>query len=170
MAPNPRRREAALRELYEQVPEVPCKGACHGACCFIGASVHEVQKIERLIGRKFETLDRREVAPVQAFGQDARPLARFVCSALTEDGRCSVYDDRPMICRIFGTTEKMRCYRGCQPERMLSDDEARELYRESIRAGGGANESAVIRDMRMAAEREPSIIDDFIKTHGGWDA
>lgn len=138
MAPNPRRQDERLAELYDQVPTIRCKGSCHDACCFIDASVRERDVVERASGERLETHD--ALAPGGAgpqFDRDGRPLARFRCSMLTNDGRCSVYEDRPMVCRLFGTVKtNMECHHGCRPERMLSSLDAIRLLLDSFEAGG----------------------------------
>lgn len=132
-------REAELRELYERVPKIKCKGFCHTSCCFIDCSTHERVRMERATGRRLETLD--AAAPGGAgskLGHDKRPLARYRCSMLTDDGRCSVYDLRPMICRLFGAgPDMLRCEWYCRPERVLSHEEALWLLSEANRIGGG---------------------------------
>lgn len=137
MAPNPRRIEAKLQALYDQVPATECSGACHGACCFVPVSNHEKARMEQLTGKKFETVDAHEVDPVQRFGPDNRPLARYRCSMLTEDGRCSVYEDRPMVCRLFGAAEGIECFvAGCECKKPLKLADGMALLNESMRIGG----------------------------------
>lgn len=81
-------------------------------------SVRERQNLERESGRKVTT---------DACGK---------CVLLTPMGRCSAYESRPMVCRLFGTTKALRCEHGCEPVRWLADDEAAMLLAESIKAGG----------------------------------
>lgn len=138
MAPNPRRADARLAALYEQVPAGSCSGACHGACCFIedAVSVRERERVERASGRKLETIDHgiatsAEEADYDPFGN---PLARWRCSMLTEDGRCSVYDDRPMICRLFGVTKGIECHASCKPEQERGD--GMMMLFDAMEAGG----------------------------------
>lgn len=127
--PNPRRQDEKLAALYEQVPKMlDCKGKCADSCGPIECSVRERDKIERASGRKLEVIG---ASPEMAHRSDC-----LNCSMLTPMGLCSVYEDRPMICRLFGTTEQMRCEHGCVPERWLSDDECLDLLLESFRIGG----------------------------------
>src|SRR5262249_13706213 len=51
------------------------------------------------------------------------------CSLL-KDKRCSVYESRPLICRLWGMVKKMRCEWGCTPERWVADEEAFQLLTE----------------------------------------
>ena len=44
---------------------------------------------------------------------------------------CTVYEERPMICRLFGTTPRMACPRGRGPEPMI-DPAAEQLVHQFI--------------------------------------
>lgn len=49
-----------------------------------------------------------------------------VCTALKEK-RCSIYENRPLVCRLWGVTKAMRCPFGCAPSSWVSDQEAGDL-------------------------------------------
>lgn len=118
MAPNPRRVDAKLAELYERIPAMKnCQGKCSDSCGPIECSVRERDKVQRESGRRLEA-----------------PCGE--CSMLTSMGRCSVYGSRPLICRLFGTTRGLACCHGCEPERWLSDEEGFALLRDSLLIGG----------------------------------
>jgi hypothetical protein len=56
-----------------------------------------------------------------------------MCPALSLVGRCTVYEVRPMLCRLWGAVEGMRCDRGCLPVGgLLSDVEGGRLLRASL--------------------------------------
>lgn len=44
------------------------------------------------------------------------------CAFVGDDGCCSVYDRRPFVCRLFGTSDdhRLRCPHGCGPKRKLT--------------------------------------------------
>lgn len=46
-------------------------------------------------------------------------------------GKCSIYENRPFVCRIFGTSEILRCD-NCTPERFLSEKETEELVHQYV--------------------------------------
>lgn len=92
-------REEMLRALYDRVPPTGCKGLCHEACGPIAFSETEAAHLRSKYGR----------LPVLKPGT-------LECSELTEDKRCAVYADRPMICRLWGAVRSMRCPHGCVPE------------------------------------------------------
>jgi len=94
----------ALDRIYRQVPDVGCKGLCSAACTWIAMADVERDRIERRHGIRLEDRDVIEVAP-----------GTFRCKALTQDQKCSVYADRPMICRLWGADESLPCPHGCTP-------------------------------------------------------
>lgn len=110
----------AIRVLYEQVPPMTsCKGLCAKACCDIDMSELERQRIKR----------RHRVAIKTRTLQDIRHKGPRKCKALKKDGRCGVYEDRPLICRAWGVIDAAPCPFGCVPDdgRYLTDEEYKGL-------------------------------------------
>lgn len=105
--------KVALDGLYREVPEIDCQGKCQSACGPIAFTDVEMERIVKKVGR----------APTA----DPRTLT---CSML-QGGLCRVYHLRPMICRLWGVVEMMRCPWGCEPERVLT---TKESYRLLLRA------------------------------------
>lgn len=54
----------------------------------------------------------------------------LTCPLLNPDGKCSVYADRPAICRIWGVVKEMRCPFGCKPKRWMTKAESFEILSE----------------------------------------
>jgi len=57
------------------------------------------------------------------------------CPYINGRGRCDVYEDRPIMCRIFGTApanQKLRCPHGCAPMNPLTPDQARDIMARYI--------------------------------------
>ena len=52
----------------------------------------------------------------------------FDCQALVNK-KCSIYIDRPLVCRLYGVVKKMRCEHGCKTARWLGEKKARELIK-----------------------------------------
>lgn len=116
---------AQLRALYRQLPRLECKGRCQHACGPIGLSREERAIIVRSVGRAPRPRD-----------------ASLTCSLLTEDGKCSAYAVRPLLCRLYGMVPRMRCPHGCEPEYWLTDEEGFRLMRRALEIGGKDEESA----------------------------
>lgn len=103
--------EEARYAVYAKLPRLNCKGLCAGSCGPI------------------------PLAPAEAHlgsngGLYILNPATGVCPNLTPKKRCSIYDKRPLICRLWGMVKRMRCPYGCRPRRWVSDEEVDALYTE----------------------------------------
>lgn len=120
---------SAVRELYANLPTTDCKGLCWNSCGPIDMSQAERSRLADL-GVDIPVFT-HESAERWANGE---PLH---CPALNSFGRCDVYDDRPLICRMWGVTESMPCTYGCAATPgLLPDLEAMQLIHESLARGG----------------------------------
>lgn len=100
---------------YALVPEVPCKGLCRKACGPIACTAREA-----------EAMRDNGINPPGV--RDHPTEGSMTCSHLTDAGRCAVYENRPMVCRLFGAVRAMRCPFGCKPSTgYLTDVQARAL-------------------------------------------
>lgn len=122
-----RKRKLALADVYARIPEVRCKGLCEDSCGPIAMSNEEDARL-RGLGVTIPPMT-DAVAAVER-GED------YWCPALT-DGRCTVYDARPTICRLWGATTSMPCPHGCTPDDALSQEQSYELLGLAATAGGG---------------------------------
>lgn len=88
--------------LRARIPAFACVSGCHDCCGPVTASSTEMARLPR----------RSRAA------RDAA-LEALSCPHLGAQG-CTVYDQRPLICRLFGTTPSLPCPRGAKPERMIA--------------------------------------------------
>lgn len=118
----------SLERIYRAVPTVACKGLCAESCGPIEMSDEER---ERLTERGVE------IPPIDQAALDIIAGKRSAsCPALVND-RCSVYEHRPLICRLWGAVESMPCPHGCEvTPGLLMDDGARMLIQRSLSVGG----------------------------------
>lgn len=65
--------------------------------------------------------------PVKSKQEHARALAELSCPHLGEHG-CQVYMERPLICRLFGTTPRLACPNGKRPEVMIAPRLEQQIY------------------------------------------
>ena len=124
--------QPALEDVYDRIPEVSCKGLCQDSCGPIAMSVEEDRRIREL-GTSIPPMT-ASLAAIER-GED------YYCPALV-DGRCSVYDVRPTICRLWAATETMPCPHGCTPDEALTRDESHVLLRLAAEIGGGMVEGS----------------------------
>lgn len=124
-----------LAALYARVPHLACKGLCHDACTTVPAGPAEVAAV-RAAGGDLRSVPDRAAAVAWMRENYARGDAdRDVCPSLSAFGRCRVYAARPMICRLWGTTARLACPHGCEPDDWLSDSETRWLLNAAIEIG-----------------------------------
>ena len=112
-----------LDEIYAKLPKLRCQRRCQDSCGPILMSRMEWQRIIRETGRK------------PGVGEN------LACSLLCQDGTCSAYRVRPLICRLWGMVREMACPFGCEPERWLSDEEAGALLKKMRDLGGLPSDS-----------------------------
>ena len=99
--------------IYAKLPTLHCQRKCQQSCSPILMTRLEWMRIKKRLG----------YAPKASLEE--------MCPMLNQTtGSCMVYGIRPLICRIYGLVEKMRCPWGCVPDRWLSDQEAAELMAE----------------------------------------
>jgi Fe-S-cluster containining protein len=165
--PTEAERIAALDALYAELPELECRGLCWHSCGPIDMSHTERARIaERGI-------------TIPGYTREAAERYRTsgtvdLCPALGPFRTCGVHDVRPMICRLWGSAEMMRCEFGCRPQRELSEAEAYEFLERSRRIGGSdtpgvteylsvlagdpATRPLLLRYMQGDASVEPDLI------------
>lgn len=136
----------ALARVYERIPDAGCRGLCVAACSAIDASTAEVTRMRRA-GVSLPSPEQMR--------ETARRTGSFTCPALRE-GRCAVYEVRPVICRLYGATESLRCPYGCAPVGgRLSDEDAHALIAESFAVGGGRQIPEEVLEMLREVLRNP---------------
>ncbi len=66
--------------------------------------------------------------PVESDAEHEGALAALSCPHLGDKG-CDVYAERPLICRLFGTTPRLACPRGRRPEVMIAPEIEQGIHR-----------------------------------------
>lgn len=96
--------------LREQIPSFECTPGCHDCCGPVTTSSEEMSRL-----------------PVKTDAEHDEALNDFRCVHLGEDG-CTVYAERPLICRLFGTTQHMPCPNNRRPEDMIDTEVERRIH------------------------------------------
>lgn len=98
-----------MQRLYEKIPKSKCKAGCFSCC--INSVQMTSEELEKIGGYTY--IDR--------------------CPHLSlSEGKCTVYEHRPMVCRLYGTSELLKC-ENCVPEKFLDEEETREILREYLK-------------------------------------
>jgi Fe-S-cluster containining protein len=100
-------KQAKLFELIEEMnqaikPYLPCKAGCHH-CCHMVTMIfeHEAKAMSAASGRPYQ---RPRARPPMITLTEANRFNGSACPFL-EDGSCSIYEARPLICRIHHSLE-----------------------------------------------------------------
>lgn len=112
-------RATAMKHLHDRIPQVTCLGKCAHACFDrIGMTRVEADQIRRAV-----------TSPGGAVPQ--------ACPQLTTLRTCRVYAVRPVICRLWGVADALRCPHDCRPEQgWLSDADALEFLLSAYEIDG----------------------------------
>jgi hypothetical protein len=108
-----------LQDIYAAIPQLDCQGKCQRSCGVIPLFPVEVELLK----------DKGIPAPRCS-------TTEVTCSALKE-GKCSIYENRPFICRLWGNVPKMPCLWGCKPNRYLAPQEEKKLLAAMLKLSGG---------------------------------
>lgn len=121
-----------IDRLYTQLPTINCKGLCVECCGPICMTDMEADRISKQVPDfplKKTTIG-LESGQVLGEGYVSDCLR---CPLLSNEGRCTVYSIRPLICRLWGMVQSMRCPFGCTPSRWVTPRESFKLLSEAER-------------------------------------
>lgn len=104
------RDDRELEDLRRRIPSFRCIEGCHDCCGPVTAASAEMARL-----------------PVKSEEERDRALTAWSCPHLGPAG-CQVYSERPLICRLFGTTPRLRCPNGCQPEQMIDESTEQRIH------------------------------------------
>lgn len=99
-----------IASLRERIPTFECTPGCHDCCGPVTTSSEEMSRL-----------------PVKSDAEHEAALNEFDCVHLGPKG-CTVYEERPLICRLFGTTPNMPCPNGCRSKEMIDSKTERQIH------------------------------------------
>lgn len=118
------KRLRVLAEIYARIPDARCKGLCADACSSIPVAEVELQQLETWTGRPL-AVDRESFAPAIMISNIGEPCPLLVI------GRCTAYEKRPAVCRLYGVAQGLKCGHGCFDDQIpMSDSEAMNILYE----------------------------------------
>jgi len=99
-----------IDHLRQNIPSFACVPGCHDCCGPVTASSEEMARL-----------------PVKSDAEHDAALDELNCVHLGPNG-CEVYDQRPLICRLFGTTPRLPCPNGRGPEQMIEPRIEKQIH------------------------------------------
>ena len=106
MTPN----SQTIRFFRRRIPTFECEPGCHDCCGPVTASSEEMARL-----------------PEKSDTEHAAALAGLNCPHLGDTG-CQAYAERPLICRLFGTTPRLACPNGKRPETLIDPRIEQQIY------------------------------------------
>ncbi|WP_435627696.1 YkgJ family cysteine cluster protein [Candidatus Ferrigenium straubiae] len=117
---------AKIDALLSAIPAFQCKEGCYDCCGPVELSRLEYMRCIQASGRSAED--------VRLQMQNNQKQGIYTCPLLDANTKkCSVYEVRPAICRLFGVVKgELICPHGYAPESstMLSNKQARDILRK----------------------------------------
>lgn len=104
------RNNRKIDELRRRIPGFTCIVGCTDCCGPVTASSEEVGRL-----------------PTRTEAEHEATLAELSCPYLGKHG-CDVYAERPLICRLFGTTPRLLCPNGRRPVYMIDANTETEIH------------------------------------------
>jgi Fe-S-cluster containining protein len=104
------RNSQKIRFFRQRIPAFECRPGCHDCCGPVTTSSDEMARLPRV-----------------SEAVHASALAALSCPHLGENG-CQVYLERPLICRLFGTTPRLACPNGMRPEVMIEPAIEQQIF------------------------------------------
>ena len=95
------------QQLYKKIPRFECIEGCTDCCGPVPWTDHELKRA----------------------GLTAPPPEREDKSCGFANKGCAIHAARPLMCRLFGTVEDLRCPHGRGPLVLLKPEEAHDLVR-----------------------------------------
>lgn len=138
-----------IRDLYNQLPHIECKGLCDAWCSGIAPTQAENEQIRRRKGLRLTLQNTAERCPL--------------LDVVTK--RCNGYTVRPMICRLWGLTERMRCPHGCEPQWELSFIDEQTFMQKAALFSGDISQEDYDRWQQRLADPEIRALMYEIATH-----
>ena len=99
-----------IARLRERIPSFECVSGCHDCCGPVTTSSEEMSRL-----------------PVKTDAEHEAALSELSCVHLGPKG-CTVCGERPLICRLFGTTPRMPCPNDRRPVEMVDPEVERQVH------------------------------------------
>ena len=97
-----------IQKLYLQIPASSCREGCFECCTNM----------------------------VQFAAEESERAGEYtydgICGFLDENKKCGIYNDRPLVCRIYGVSEILIC-EDCEPETLLNEFETRDIIKKYVK-------------------------------------
>lgn len=114
-----------IQKIADRIPAFECIPGCTDCCGPVPFSASEWAAVP--VKKPMPTTDTAELLAQLYQG------VSVTCPYAVKDVGCSIYAQRPIMCRIFGTVEDLRCPHGKRPEQLLTIMQGKTILRHYLR-------------------------------------
>lgn len=120
----------SIDSVYASIPAFTCKEGCCDCCGPILMTRLEALRIHRATG----TNPLAMLLDIKKHIENDNLRCPYVDPATH---RCSIYEIRPAVCRVFGSSEhpRLTCPNGCRPEWLLTKAETSAVMNQVDKLG-----------------------------------
>ncbi len=174
------RAQQTIDEVAGAAPKLGCKSGC-AWCCYqsVSATIPEAILVAAHLADPADPRRakvRESAARFRGLDESERRRTGAPCALLGEDNRCSVYDDRPLMCRAMMVTESEHC-RTAHAAALQGESDApvdQFVHAQYFILGDQAAMRGILRDMGLqddvveltravaALLEDPSLIDRWL--------
>lgn len=123
----------SLDAIYARIPDVVgCRTGCNDCCSAVPLGRIEAARIRHPMPAQ---LGHPSLPDVAQSVMASTPISFCGGCAYSTPNGCAIYDQRPFICRLFGTVEgepKLTCRHGARAERPLTKQQADALAMDYV--------------------------------------
>jgi Fe-S-cluster containining protein len=148
------RAQQTVDEVIATAPKLGCKSGC-AWCCYqsVEVTIPEAILVAAQLGDPNDPRRRRMLENAALFrGLSERDRRRTgkPCALLGADNRCSVYEDRPLLCRAMMASDAEGCHQAHAAALQGKEGQVEMfLYAQYFILGDQAGMRGILRDMRL---------------------
>jgi len=110
-----------LNKIYKKIPTLKCPPGCSACCGPVPLCSKEALILKEIVKNNSDK------ALLEGLDSFMTPIDSEMNCRFSSDKGCTVYGNRPFMCRLYGTVESLKCPIGCKPGRYLTLTEENDL-------------------------------------------
>jgi uncharacterized protein len=117
---KPKQERRELQKLYAEIPHFKCRQGCTD-CCGPVPATREEKRIAPQLAQTADTITNLVDENIISWCA--------MCPYARPGHGCAIYEDRPFICRLFGTSEHpmLKCHHGYHSEKQFTLEQTEHL-------------------------------------------
>lgn len=114
-----------IQKIADRIPAFECIPGCTDCCGPVPFSPSEWEAVTEK--KDMPTTDTAELLMKLSQG------VSVTCPYAVKEVGCAIYEQRPIMCRIYGTVEDLRCPHGKRPETLFTVMQGKTILRHYLK-------------------------------------